>query len=131
MLVPHNLLLLDEPSNHLDLTTLKVRLDFLCVCVFVCLYVCVCIHFTCHLHCTTIFLQDGSSQYCIFCSPLYPVHGQVLTAALRKFEGSVVVISHDRRFLEELEPTHVVTVRNGKVNIIDILYSLTAVSIIL
>jgi ATPase subunit of ABC transporter with duplicated ATPase domains len=40
---------------------------------------------------------------------------QVLTAALRKFEGSVVVISHDRRFLEELEPTHVVTVRGGKV----------------
>lgn len=36
---------------------------------------------------------------------------QVLTAALRKFEGSVVVISHDRQFLEELEPTHVVTVR--------------------
>jgi ATPase subunit of ABC transporter with duplicated ATPase domains len=34
---------------------------------------------------------------------------------LRKFEGSVVVISHDRRFLEELEPTHVVTVRGGKV----------------
>ena len=24
VLVPHNLLLLDEPSNHLDLTTLKV-----------------------------------------------------------------------------------------------------------
>ena len=41
---------------------------------------------------------------------------QVLTAALRKFEGSVVVISHDRRFLEELEPTHVVTVRGGKVS---------------
>jgi hypothetical protein len=35
---------------------------------------------------------------------------------LRKFEGSVVVISHDRRFLEELEPTHVVTVRGGKVD---------------
>mmetsp|Transcript_30068 Transcript_30068/g.28734 ORF Transcript_30068/g.28734 Transcript_30068/m.28734 type:complete len:686 (-) Transcript_30068:247-2304(-) len=63
VLIPHNLLLLDEPSNHLDLATLKV-----------------------------------------------------LTAALRKFEGSVVVISHDRRFLEELEPTHVVTVRGGKVN---------------
>ena len=58
VLIPHNLLLLDEPSNHLDVTTLKV-----------------------------------------------------LTAALRKFEGSVVVISHDRAFLEELEPTHVVTVR--------------------
>ena len=40
----------------------------------------------------------------------------MLTAALRKFEGSVVVISHDRRFLEELEPTHVVTVRGGKVS---------------
>ena len=25
VLIPHNLLLLDEPSNHLDLTTLKVR----------------------------------------------------------------------------------------------------------
>ena len=25
VLLPHNLLLLDEPSNHLDVTTLKVR----------------------------------------------------------------------------------------------------------
>ena len=25
VLIPHNLLLLDEPSNHLDVTTLKVR----------------------------------------------------------------------------------------------------------
>jgi ABC-type lipopolysaccharide export system ATPase subunit len=25
VLIPHNLLLLDEPSNHLDLTTLKVK----------------------------------------------------------------------------------------------------------
>ena len=62
VLIPHNLLLLDEPSNHLDLATL-----------------------------------------------------QVLTKALRDFEGSVIVISHDRTFLEELEPTHVVTVRGGRV----------------
>jgi len=63
VLIPHNLLLLDEPSNHLDVTTLKV-----------------------------------------------------LTAALREFAGSVVVISHDRMFLEELDPTHVVTVRDGRVD---------------
>eukprot|EP01038_Epipyxis_sp_PR26KG_P010570 gene10570-14198_t len=63
VLIPHNLLLLDEPSNHLDVTTLKV-----------------------------------------------------LTEALKKFEGSVVVISHDREFLEQLEPTHVITVRGGIVN---------------
>ena len=34
-----------------------------------------------------------------------------MTAALRKFEGAVLVISHDRLFLEELEPTHIITVR--------------------
>lgn len=62
VLLPHNLLLLDEPSNHLDDPTLRV-----------------------------------------------------LTKALREFEGSCVVISHDRLFLEELEPTHVLTVRNGAV----------------
>ena len=40
---------------------------------------------------------------------------QVLTEALRKYEGAVVVISHDRAFLEQLEPTHVVLVRGGRV----------------
>ena len=39
VLVPHNLLLLDEPSNHLDLTTLKVCLGFLSVCVCVCVFI--------------------------------------------------------------------------------------------
>jgi ATP-binding cassette subfamily F protein 3 len=61
VLIPHNLLLLDEPSNHLDIETLSI-----------------------------------------------------LQKALRSFEGSVVVISHDRQFLEELEPTHVILVRNGR-----------------
>lgn len=63
VLIPHNLLLLDEPSNHLDVTTLEV-----------------------------------------------------LTKALREFSGSIVVISHDRKFLEELAPTHVITVRGGMVS---------------
>ena len=62
VLIPSNLLLLDEPSNHLDIQTLKV-----------------------------------------------------LTGALKKYEGSVLVISHDQTFLEELEPTHIITVRAGKV----------------
>lgn len=62
VLIPHNLLLLDEPSNHLDVVTLDV-----------------------------------------------------LTDSLREFTGSIVVISHDRGFLEKLEPTHVVTVRDGQV----------------
>ena len=62
VLIPHNLLLLDEPSNHLDVVTLDV-----------------------------------------------------LTDSLREFAGSLVVISHDRGFLEKLEPTHVVTVRDGRV----------------
>jgi ABC-type multidrug transport system ATPase subunit len=62
VLIPANLLLLDEPSNHLDMSTLKV-----------------------------------------------------LTAALKKYEGAVLVISHDQTFLEELEPTHVITVRDGRV----------------
>lgn len=62
VLIPANLLLLDEPSNHLDIVTLRV-----------------------------------------------------LTGALKMYEGSVMVISHDQTFLEELEPTHVLTVRDGKV----------------
>ena len=62
-LVPHNLLLLDEPSNHLDVATIKV-----------------------------------------------------LTEALRDFSGAVLVISHDRGMLETLEPTHVITVREGRVD---------------
>ena len=64
VLIPHNLLLLDEPSNHLDVATLDV-----------------------------------------------------LTNALREFAGSIVVISHDRGFVERLDPTHVVTVRDGQVGV--------------
>jgi len=61
-MVPHNLLLMDEPSNHLDVGTIGT-----------------------------------------------------LTKALRSFQGTSLVISHDREFLEALEPTHVITVRNGRV----------------
>lgn len=60
-LVPHNMLLLDEPSNHLDVETIES-----------------------------------------------------LTKALREFTGAVVVVSHDRKFCEALEPTHVMTVEGGK-----------------
>ena len=35
VLIPHNLLLLDEPSNHLDVTTLKVSPFVLSVRVYV------------------------------------------------------------------------------------------------
>ena len=63
-LIPHNLLLLDEPSNHLDQVTLET-----------------------------------------------------LTASLKEFEGSCLVISHDRAFLEAYEPTHVMTVRDGTVQL--------------
>ena len=59
---PHTHLKPDEPSNHLDRTTLEV-----------------------------------------------------LTKALRDFTGTTMVISHDRQFLEQLQPTHVITVRGGKV----------------
>jgi len=86
VLLPHNLLLLDEPSNHLDVTTLKVG-TVACVC--------------------GVRLIPSRPQ------PSF----QVLTEALRKFEGTTVVISHDRTFLEELEPTHVITVRGGKVDL--------------
>jgi ABC transport system ATP-binding/permease protein len=41
---------------------------------------------------------------------------EVLTAALREFSGSIVVISHDRTFLEELQSTHVISVRGGCVS---------------
>ena len=64
VLIPHNLLLLDEPSNHLDHQTLTT-----------------------------------------------------LTTALRGFEGATLVISHDREFLEKLEPTHVLTVRGGRASL--------------
>lgn len=60
VLIPHNLLLLDEPSNHLDVGTIEV-----------------------------------------------------LTNALRSFTGSCLVISHDKPFLEALDPTHVITVKDG------------------
>ena len=60
VMIPSNLLLLDEPSNHLDVGTLDR-----------------------------------------------------LTTALRQFEGAFIVVSHDRPFLEALEPTHVLTVRDG------------------
>lgn len=63
VLIPHNLLLLDEPSNHLDVATIEV-----------------------------------------------------LTGALREFTGSILVISHDKPFLEALEPTHVITVKDGVVS---------------
>eukprot|EP01041_Mallomonas_annulata_P002410 gene2410-4679_t len=63
VLMPHNLLLLDEPSNHLDIATLEV-----------------------------------------------------LTKALCEFTGAIVVISHDKTFLEKLEPTHVMSVRGGRVS---------------
>ena len=64
VLMPHNLLLLDEPSNHLDTQ---------CI---------------------------GS-----------------LTEGIKKFTGTTVVISHDKPFLEEFDPTHVLTVRDGKVTL--------------
>ena len=38
----------------------------------------------------------------------------MLTKALRDFTGTTMVISHDRQFLEQLQPTHVITVRGGK-----------------
>jgi len=60
-LVPHNMLLLDEPSNHLDVETI-----------------------------------------------------QSLSKALQEFKGAVVVVSHDRKFCEALQPTHVMTVENGR-----------------
>jgi ATPase subunit of ABC transporter with duplicated ATPase domains len=40
---------------------------------------------------------------------------KVITKALRKFEGSIIVVSHDRPFLEELNPTHVLTIRNQRI----------------
>lgn len=61
VMIPSNLLLLDEPSNHLDIATLRR-----------------------------------------------------LTGALRDYKGAFLVISHDRGFLEALEPTHVLTVRDGR-----------------
>lgn len=41
----------------------------------------------------------------------------VLSEALRTYEGAIVVISHDRQFLEELDATHVLTVRGGRASL--------------
>ena len=60
VLVPNNVLILDEPSNHLDVDTVAA-------------------------------LANG----------------------LNAFEGSVIVVSHDRAFVDELKPTHVLTVADG------------------
>jgi len=40
---------------------------------------------------------------------------EVLIDALSDFPGAVVTVSHDRNFVEALNPTHVVSVRNGQV----------------
>jgi len=57
VLVPHNILILDEPSNHLDSAT---------------------------------------------------VH--VLTQALQEYKGTIIIVTHNRPFCEQLQPTHVATV---------------------
>jgi len=58
VLIPHNMLVLDEPSNHLDVGTVRV-----------------------------------------------------LTEALQEYQGTVVVVTHNREFLELLAPTHIAKVR--------------------
>jgi ATPase subunit of ABC transporter with duplicated ATPase domains len=60
VLTPSNVLVLDEPSNHLDVDTVAA-----------------------------------------------------LAGGLNSFEGAIVVISHDRAFVDELQPTHVLTVNDG------------------
>mmetsp|Transcript_46102 Transcript_46102/g.108785 ORF Transcript_46102/g.108785 Transcript_46102/m.108785 type:complete len:772 (+) Transcript_46102:38-2353(+) len=57
VLIPHNCLILDEPSNHLDVGTVEV-----------------------------------------------------LTEALQEYKGTVVVVTHNREFLELLAPTHIASV---------------------
>lgn len=42
---------------------------------------------------------------------------KVLTEALREFTGTAIVISHDRTFLDDFQPTHVLTVREGRVTL--------------
>ena len=64
VLVPNNVLILDEPSNHLDVDTVAA-------------------------------LANG----------------------LNAFEGAVIVVSHDRAFVDELKPTHVATVADGAVSL--------------
>ncbi|KAH8067114.1 ATPase [Aureococcus anophagefferens] len=64
VLVPNNVLILDEPSNHLDVDTVAA-------------------------------LANG----------------------LNAFEGAVIVVSHDRAFVDELMPTHVATVADGAVSL--------------
>ena len=60
VLVPHNLLLLDEPSNHLDIATVRT-----------------------------------------------------LVGALKDYEGTVAVVTHNRAFCEQFGATHVALVKPG------------------
>ena len=40
-----------------------------------------------------------------------------LTGALNAYDGALVVVSHDRAFCESLAPTHVASVRGGRVTL--------------
>lgn len=42
----------------------------------------------------------------------------VLTEALRRFDGSIVAITHNKAFAQALEPTHLLNVKDGQVSLI-------------
>ena len=42
---------------------------------------------------------------------------EALCAALREYDGSVVAVTHNRRFAEALEPTHTALVQGGRVQV--------------
>ena len=64
---------------------------------------------------TLLKIQYFENNFCMFYLILYFFENlQTLTKALCEFQGAIVVVSHDRLFLEKLEPTHVLSVRSGK-----------------
>ncbi|KAJ1492957.1 hypothetical protein T484DRAFT_1769877 [Baffinella frigidus] len=95
VLIPHNCLILDEPSNHLDVGTVEgvgggvfVLIPHNC-----------------------LILDEPSNHLDVGTV-------EVLTEALQEYKGTVVVVTHNREFLELLAPTHIASYKGTVVVVV-------------